>query len=212
MTSFVSVKPSINRKRRKGSNSCKGSSFTSAFRGVQSYAYAFNCRYNRGTKWNAQIQVNGKKLVRNNVGFKNQYLGTYDSEWEAAKRYDKAATELHGERAKLNFPNNSSVLLEATPQRDNVSSPTHIAFSQTPQAHPFPEISLPDTTSQSQSEDGRDALPFSCLPFSHPSSPFGFLPSLSGPCSPTAVVSTGEVGEKLIENREYIQQFVSHVY
>ena len=45
-------------------------------------------------KYMAQITVNRKKI----------YLGTYLTEVEAAKAYDKAAVEHFGEIASLNFP------------------------------------------------------------------------------------------------------------
>jgi hypothetical protein len=49
--------------------------------------------WHRG-KWQVQITVNGQST----------HLGTFTDEIEAAKAYDKAARELHGEFARLNFP------------------------------------------------------------------------------------------------------------
>lgn len=45
-------------------------------------------------RWEVQICVLGKR----------KGLGTYADEKEAAKAYDKAARELHGEFSRLNFP------------------------------------------------------------------------------------------------------------
>ena len=45
-------------------------------------------------KWCACIQTNNTKI----------HLGSFDSEIEAAKTYDKAARKLHGAFAALNFP------------------------------------------------------------------------------------------------------------
>jgi len=44
-------------------------------------------------KWKAQICANGKQI----------FLGTFNSEIDAAKAYDKAATLYHGRFARLNF-------------------------------------------------------------------------------------------------------------
>ena len=49
---------------------------------------------NSSRKWIPEIRKDGKKL----------YLGSYDTPEEAAKAYDKAAKEIFGEFAKLNFP------------------------------------------------------------------------------------------------------------
>ena len=57
---------------------------TSRFLGV--------CWFKKNSKWMAQISTNGKKI----------YLGSFTCEKEAAKAYNKAATEYYGEFANLN--------------------------------------------------------------------------------------------------------------
>ncbi len=52
-------------------------------------------RFPRTRCWQARIGANGK-------GF---WLGNFASEEEAARAYDEAARKLHGEFARLNFPN-----------------------------------------------------------------------------------------------------------
>lgn len=47
-------------------------------------------------KWRARIRVNGRSV----------FLGYFDDKEEAARAHDRAARELHGEFAWLNFPGN----------------------------------------------------------------------------------------------------------
>ena len=54
----------------------------------------------------ARIRVNGKSL----------YLGTFDTEEDAAKVYDQAAVELWGEFALQNFTGETEVNLNNQPR------------------------------------------------------------------------------------------------
>lgn len=74
----------VNRASRRGS--------TSAFKGVYKRAGSA-----AGT-WCASISANGKA----------RHLGSFPSEMAAARAYDRAAFELHGQFAYLNFPGNPS--------------------------------------------------------------------------------------------------------
>lgn len=51
--------------------------------------------FRRDHKWRARIHLNGEE----------RHIGYFINLAEAAKAYDKEATELHGEFAHLNFPN-----------------------------------------------------------------------------------------------------------
>lgn len=65
---------------------------TSSFKGVT--------RHKKAGSWQAQIKVSGK----------HQYLGLFKSEIDAARAYDRAAIELHGKFARLNFPDQQEVV------------------------------------------------------------------------------------------------------
>lgn len=71
-----------NTRNRKKPNSCKNKS---QYKGVSPSK--------NPKKWRGRIKVNNKNI----------YLGSFDTEIEAALAYDKSAKELFGEFAKLNF-------------------------------------------------------------------------------------------------------------
>jgi hypothetical protein len=77
------VRPATHSQNRANRSGWSG---TSHFKGV--------CRRKGHRKFQAAIKVQGKML----------YLGYFDSEVEAAKKYDEKAREIHGEFARLNFP------------------------------------------------------------------------------------------------------------
>ena len=60
--------------------------FKSRFRGV----------YKCGKRWKAQLQSQGVQF----------YLGTFDTEEEAAKAYDRKARDEKGEKGQTNFDDN----------------------------------------------------------------------------------------------------------
>ncbi len=77
-----------------GCNRGVGGSNTSGFKGVSFHAH-------RG-KWHAEIMIDGKATR----------LGYFETATEAAVAYDKAATELHGEFARLNFPEEGNAVMQ----------------------------------------------------------------------------------------------------
>lgn len=66
-------------------NSGRQTNNTSDFKGIRA----------SGKKWRSRIRIDGKLI----------HLGYYLTPEEAARAYDEAAKELHGEFARLNFPN-----------------------------------------------------------------------------------------------------------
>ena len=64
----------------------------------------------RDNRWKAQI----------GVGEKTKYLGTYSSEDEAAKAYNKAALEYHGEHAYVNVIGVDNRAVDVKVNRENV--------------------------------------------------------------------------------------------
>jgi len=67
-------------------NGKKGKNCSSSYKGVG----WFKLR----KKWRARIMID----------YKDKHLGLFSNEIDAAKAYDEAARELHGEFARLNFP------------------------------------------------------------------------------------------------------------
>ncbi|MHC4258834.1 MAG: HNH endonuclease [Planctomycetota bacterium] len=81
-------KPNL-RQATSSQNSCNtrnSGQTTSRYRGVS--------QDSRPNLWRARIRVNGREL----------HLGVFDNKVDAAKAYDTAAKEYHGEFAVLNFP------------------------------------------------------------------------------------------------------------
>ena len=72
--------------RENAYNSAKRRGTVSRFRGVR--------RPRNRSKWHALLRVEGKPI----------YLGSFAEEIEAARAYDRAAVEHHGDSANLNFP------------------------------------------------------------------------------------------------------------
>lgn len=88
---------------RNGLNNCKSNLrvctnaqniLNAGARGKGLSKYKGVSRHARGKKWVSVIQLNKK----------THYLGYFNDEIEAAKAYDKKASQLHGEFACLNFP------------------------------------------------------------------------------------------------------------
>lgn len=77
-----------NNRNRRPNSATKGSKFKGVY-----YAPTY-ARCGKGKKWASKISVD-KKSVN---------LGQFDCELEAARTYDRAALEMHGEFAYLNFP------------------------------------------------------------------------------------------------------------
>ena len=205
-------KPGLKKANRKGKNAETGHS--SLYRGV----------YNRGNKWNAQIQVDGRKI----------YLGTFDSEWKAAKKYDEAALELHGDRARLNFPLEAPIVStqsddlypEASPVHlvsspvHLVSSPVHLVSSPVHLvSSPVHLISSPvhlvsspvhliSSPTHPISSPPPEPSAFDDLIFnlSYPSSPLLQREMTSGLLTAVVLIPKEESQEEIQENRHYIER------
>jgi hypothetical protein len=68
--------------------------------GRRMYAGARSSRF-KGVHWH---RVTGKWVAQIMAARKYHYLGLFIDEEQAARAYDAAARELHGEFAQLNFP------------------------------------------------------------------------------------------------------------
>lgn len=75
-------------------NRSRQSNNTSGYMGV-----SYSKRAGRRKRWEAHIKLNRKR----------RFLGIFMTPEEAARAYDKAALELHGEFATLNFPNEAQL-------------------------------------------------------------------------------------------------------
>lgn len=82
--------------------------------------------WDKGTKkWRARIDANGKKY----------HIGYFVQSKDAAKAYDKWATELFGEFAYLNFPTNTTPVLEGASDARIIDDPQDDR-GKLPQSHP----------------------------------------------------------------------------
>lgn len=83
------IRKCSNSQNNMNSRSRKGTS--SQFKGIS--------WHKRNRKWQAAIKLYGKQY----------YLGLFNSEIEAARKFDEFATQLYGKFARLNFPNKEVV-------------------------------------------------------------------------------------------------------
>ncbi|CAM0946702.1 unnamed protein product [Alopecurus aequalis] len=100
-------------------------SFGTAEEAARAYAAAVKvaCARKRSSKFRgvSRIQSSGRYIARiTRSKFNQAWLGTFDTAEEAARAYDAAAVELHGEWAITNFGPDSSVMPGT--QRDGLST------------------------------------------------------------------------------------------
>lgn len=79
--------PQLSKRQTKAKKTKRNNTPTSKYRGVS--------RCSNDVKWQARIRI----------GTVVKYLGRFNEQIDAARRYDKAAKVYHKERAIYNFPN-----------------------------------------------------------------------------------------------------------